>query len=64
MLIESWGAVMFLNLRVDVLVPQVESARRFKVDLTPYPHIQGVDQACGRLSAFQKAAPAAQPDAA
>ena len=46
------------------LVPQVESARRFKVDLTPYPHIQGVDQACGRLSAFQKAAPAAQPDAA
>ena len=46
------------------LVPQVESARRFKVDLTPYPQIQGVDQACGRLSAFQKAAPAAQPDAA
>ena len=46
------------------LVPQVESARRFKVDLAPYPHIQGVDQACGRLSTFQKAAPAAQPDAA
>lgn len=46
------------------LVPQVESARRFKVDLTPYPHIQGIDQACCQLRAFQKAAPAAQPDAA
>jgi len=46
------------------LVPQVESARRFKVDLAPYPHIQGIDSACSRLSAFQRAAPAAQPDAA
>jgi maleylpyruvate isomerase len=46
------------------LVPQVESARRFKVDLAPYPHIQAVDLACSSLSAFQKAAPAAQPDAA
>jgi maleylpyruvate isomerase len=44
------------------LVPQVESARRFKVDLTPYPHIQAIDRACSLLSAFQKAAPAAQPD--
>ena len=46
------------------LVPQVESARRFKVDLAPYPHIQGIDRACSQLSAFQKAAPAVQPDAA
>ena len=46
------------------LVPQVESARRFKVDLAPYPHIQAIDRACSLLSAFQKAAPAAQPDAA
>ena len=46
------------------LVPQVESARRFKVDLSPYPTIVAIDQACARLDAFQKAAPAAQPDAA
>jgi maleylpyruvate isomerase len=46
------------------LVPQVESARRFKVDLTPYPLIRAIDAACGELDAFRLAAPAAQPDAA
>ena len=45
------------------LVPQVESARRFKVDLSPYPAIVAIDQACARLDAFQKAAPSNQPDA-
>ncbi|NMM12934.1 MAG: maleylacetoacetate isomerase [Rhodoferax sp.] len=45
------------------LVPQVESARRFKVDLTPYPLIVAIDQACAELDAFKRAAPAAQPDA-
>jgi maleylpyruvate isomerase len=45
------------------LVPQVESARRFKVDLGPYPHIVAVDTACSTLEAFAKAAPAVQPDA-
>ncbi len=45
------------------LVPQVESARRFKVDLRPYPIIQSIDQACAALPAFQKAAPGQQPDA-
>ena len=46
------------------LVPQVESARRFKVDLNPYPLIRAVDEACAQLDAFQRAAPAVQPDAA
>lgn len=46
------------------LVPQVESARRFKVDLSPYPLIRAVDEACARLDAFRRAAPAVQPDAA
>ena len=46
------------------LVPQVESARRFKVDLTPYPNIVAIDTACAALDAFRLAAPAAQPDAA
>lgn len=45
------------------LVPQVESARRFEVDLSPWPHIRAVDAACGELEAFRQAAPAMQPDA-
>jgi maleylpyruvate isomerase len=45
------------------LIPQVESARRFQVDLTPYPAILAVDTACSRLPAFARAAPALQPDA-
>ncbi|MEO8279840.1 MAG: maleylacetoacetate isomerase [Ideonella sp.] len=45
------------------LVPQVESARRFKVDLSRWPIIWSVDAACARLDAFQRAAPAEQPDA-
>lgn len=45
------------------LVPQVESARRFNVDLKPYPNIVAVDRACGELDAFRRAAPAMQPDA-
>ena len=45
------------------LVPQVESARRFNVDLTKWPHIMSVEKACMALEAFQKAAPGAQPDA-
>jgi maleylpyruvate isomerase len=46
------------------LVPQVESARRFKVDLTPYPNIVAIDTACAALDAFRLAAPGLQPDAA
>ncbi|KRA18129.1 maleylacetoacetate isomerase [Acidovorax sp. Root568] len=45
------------------LVPQVESARRFKVDLSRWPLVQAVDTACAQLEAFRKAAPSAQPDA-
>jgi maleylpyruvate isomerase len=46
------------------LVPQVESARRFGVDMARWPLIGAVDAACARLPAFAQAAPAAQPDAA
>jgi maleylpyruvate isomerase len=45
------------------LVAQVESARRFKLDVTPYPHICAIDQACAALPAFVKAAPRQQLDA-
>ena len=46
------------------LIPQVESARRFKVDMNRWPLISAIDKACGELEAFQKAAPGQQPDAA
>lgn len=45
------------------LIPQIESARRFKVDLSRWPLIMAVEQACMALEAFQKAAPSQQPDA-
>lgn len=45
------------------LVPQVESARRFKVDLTRWPLIAAVEAACMQLPAFQRASPFVQPDA-
>ena len=45
------------------LVPQVESARRFNVDLAPFPNIVAIDRACAGLEAFRLAAPALQPDA-
>lgn len=45
------------------LIPQVESARRFKVDLARWPRIMAVDAHCGTLEAFRLAAPMAQADA-
>lgn len=46
------------------LVPQVESARRFHIDVARWPAIAAVDAACAELEAFRLAAPGAQPDAA
>ena len=46
------------------LVPQIFNARRFEVDMTPYPTLIAIEQACEELEAFRLAAPAAQPDAA
>jgi maleylpyruvate isomerase len=46
------------------LIPQVESARRFKVDMARWPLISAVDAACHKLDAFRMAVPTAQPDAA
>lgn len=47
-----------------VLVPQLYNARRFGVDLAPYPTLLAVEAACERLPAFQAAHPDRQPDAA
>lgn len=45
------------------LVPQVESAKRFNVDLSAFPNIVAISEACSKLDAFRRAAPASQPDA-
>ena len=45
------------------LVPQVFNARRFACPLDAMPTIRRIVDACEQLPAFQRAAPAAQPDA-
>ncbi len=45
------------------LVPQLFAARRFEVDLAPYPTMRRLEEACALLPAFQAAHPSRQPDA-
>lgn len=45
------------------LVPQIANARRFNIDLSPYPTLIRIESACNALPAFAEAAPARQPDA-
>ncbi len=45
------------------LVPQVYNARRFRCDLSPFPTLMAIHDACMELDAFREAAPEAQPDA-
>ena len=45
------------------LVPQMESARRFGVNVSRWPALCEVDATCGQLEAFRNATPALQPDA-
>jgi maleylpyruvate isomerase len=45
------------------LVPQLGNARRFGVDVAPWPTIARIESACRALPAFAAAAPEAQPDA-
>ena len=45
------------------LVPQMANARRFEIDLSPYPTLLRIESACNALPAFADAAPARQPDA-
>jgi len=44
------------------LVPQVYNARRFGVDLNPFPTIARIEEACLKLPAFDAARPERQPD--
>ena len=45
------------------LVPQIYNARRFDIDLTPFPILSRVEAVCADLPAFQAAHPSQQPDA-
>ena len=45
------------------LIPQVYNARRFAVDMDPYPVITAIEQHCLTLPAFERAVPESQPDA-
>jgi maleylpyruvate isomerase len=45
------------------LVPQIYSARRFDVDLEPYPRIRAIEARAAAHPAFQAAHPERQPDA-
>ncbi len=45
------------------LVPQVNNARRLKAPLEKFPKIVGIESACLKLAAFDRARPENQPDA-
>ena len=45
------------------LVPQVYNARRFGLDMSPYPTVVRIEQACLALPEFDAARPENQPDA-
>jgi len=45
------------------LVPQLYNARRFGVELAPYPLLRRIEEHCLALAPFQEALPERQPDA-
>jgi maleylacetoacetate isomerase/maleylpyruvate isomerase len=45
------------------LVPQIFNAKRYNSDLTPFPTVMRVFDACMKLEAFERAQPDKQPDA-
>jgi maleylacetoacetate isomerase len=45
------------------LVPQVFNAKRYALDLTPYPTLMRIFEACMAMPAFDRAQPSKQPDA-
>ena len=44
------------------LVPQIFSAKRFGLDLSPYPRLNAISQLCESLEPFLRAHPKNQPD--
>jgi maleylpyruvate isomerase len=45
------------------LVPQLYNARRYGVDVAPFPTLRRIEEACNALAPFQSAHPDRQPDA-
>lgn len=45
------------------LVPQLYNARRYGVDVAPFPTLRRIEEACNTLAPFQSAHPDRQPDA-
>ncbi|WP_250498957.1 maleylacetoacetate isomerase [Caballeronia sp. GAWG1-5s-s] len=45
------------------IVPQLFNARRFGIDLAPYPTIERIADFANQIDGFMRAAPAQQPDA-
>lgn len=46
-----------------LLIPQIWNARRFDVDMAPFPALAAMEAKCYKLSAFEHAKPENQPDA-
>ena len=44
------------------LIPQLYNAKRFGIELGPYPKLAAINTHCMTLEAFQRAAPEQQPD--
>ena len=44
------------------IIPQIYNARRFNVNLKPFPRLLQIESLCQNLPAFQKAHPDVQPD--
>jgi maleylacetoacetate isomerase/maleylpyruvate isomerase len=66
-LVQPWaGDYMYgdqVTLADVCLAPQLYNARRFNLDLEPYPVLRRIDEALADLPAFEAAHPSRQPDA-
>ncbi len=65
-ILESSSGLYCINDSISIadlcLVPQVYSAHRFKIDMTPYPNVVRVYEELNKLAAFKKAHAHRQPD--
>ena len=60
---EGWGFGASPTLADCYLIPQIYSARRFNLDLSPWPGLQAIDAIALAHPAFAAAHPDRQPDA-
>ncbi|MBW4490928.1 MAG: maleylacetoacetate isomerase [Trichocoleus desertorum ATA4-8-CV12] len=51
-----------LTLADVYLIPQIESARRFKISIDRWPLISAIDRYCAEIEEFRSATPKMQPD--